>query len=73
MRPRRCARLAGPRWSARWRDGNPSSVHANGRAARALVEEAREAVAKLAGAKPDQVIFTSGATEANNLALCGRI
>ncbi len=51
--------------------GNPSSVHANGRAARAIVEEARERVAALAGAKADQVIFTSGATESNNLALFG--
>jgi len=53
--------------------GNPSSVHAGGRAARALVEEARDAVAKLAGAKPEQVIFTSGATEANALALWGAV
>jgi cysteine desulfurase len=49
--------------------GNPSSVHATGRAARAVVEDAREAVAALAGADPRDVIFTSGATEANNLAL----
>ena len=53
--------------------GNPSSVHANGRAARAIVEEARDLVAKLAKAKPEQVIFTSGATEANNLALWGAV
>jgi cysteine desulfurase len=51
--------------------GNPSSVHAKGRAARAIVEEAREKVAALAGARGEQVIFTSGATEANNLALFG--
>ncbi len=49
--------------------GNPSSVHAFGRAARARLEDAREAVAALAGARPDQLIFTSGGTEANNLAL----
>ena len=53
--------------------GNPSSVHAGGRAARALVEEARQAVADLMQAKPDSVIFTSGATEANALALWGAI
>jgi cysteine desulfurase len=53
--------------------GNPSSVHAHGRAARAVVEKARDLVAKLAGAKPDQVIFTSGATEANGLALWGAV
>lgn len=49
--------------------GNPSSVHAFGRAARALVEEARAEVAALVGARPDEVVFTSGATEANSLAL----
>ena len=54
--------------------GNPSSVHAYGRAARAVVEDAREAVAALVGARPQHVVFTSGATEANALALrgCGR-
>lgn len=49
--------------------GNPSSVHAEGRAARAIVEEARDAVAALVGASPKNVIFTSGGTEAVNLAL----
>jgi cysteine desulfurase len=49
--------------------GNPSSVHAEGRAARGLIETARAHVAALAGAKPSQVVFTSGATEANVLAL----
>jgi cysteine desulfurase len=49
--------------------GNPSSVHAEGRAARHLVEEAREQVASLVGAAPRNVIFTSGGTEANALAL----
>jgi cysteine desulfurase len=44
--------------------GNPSSVHAEGRAARAIVERARAQVAALAGCSPEQVIFTSGATEA---------
>jgi cysteine desulfurase len=53
--------------------GNPSSVHAHGRAVRAIVEEARESVARFVQAKPDQVIFTSGATEANNLALWGAV
>jgi cysteine desulfurase len=48
--------------------GNASSVHAEGRRARAIVETAREQVARLVGAKPSEVIFTSGATEANNLA-----
>jgi cysteine desulfurase len=49
--------------------GNPSSVHAAGRRARRLVEDAREALAALAGVHPRDVVFTSGATEANNLAL----
>lgn len=49
--------------------GNPSSVHAEGRHVRALVERAREQVAELAGAQPRQVIFTSGGTEANVTAL----
>jgi cysteine desulfurase len=49
--------------------GNPSSVHAEGRAARAAVEQARAKVAALIGARPEDVIFTSGGTEANALAL----
>jgi cysteine desulfurase len=49
--------------------GNPSSVHAEGRAARRPVEEARERVAALVGAEPRNVVFTSGGTEANMLAL----
>jgi cysteine desulfurase len=49
--------------------GNPSSVHAAGRAARHLVEAAREQVAALVGTAPRDVVFTSGGTEANMLAL----
>ena len=49
--------------------GNPSSVHAEGRAARAIVESAREAVARLVNARPSEVVFTSGATEANNVVM----
>ncbi len=49
--------------------GNPSSVHAEGRAARRVVENARENVADLVGAQPPDVVFTSGGTEANMLAL----
>jgi cysteine desulfurase len=52
--------------------GNASSVHAEGRAVRRLVEDARERVAALAGAKPRNVIFTSGGSEANVLALSPR-
>ncbi len=49
--------------------GNPSSVHAEGRAAWAIVERARAQVARLVGCDPDGVTFTSGATEANRMAL----
>src|SRR5687768_17537004 len=49
--------------------GNPSSVHAEGRAARAAVEAAREKVARLVGADAKNVIFTSGGTEAANAVL----
>lgn len=49
--------------------GNPSSVHAEGRAARALVEDARQALAQAVGASVRDVVFTSGGTEANALAL----
>ena len=49
--------------------GNPSSVHRAGRRARAAIDQARDAVADLVGAEPEQVIFTSGATEANALAI----
>ncbi|MSP51576.1 MAG: cysteine desulfurase [Alphaproteobacteria bacterium] len=53
--------------------GNPSSVHAAGRVARRAVEDARERIAALVGASPADVIFTSGGTEANNLALGGNV
>src|SRR5262245_28793269 len=49
--------------------GNPSSVHAEGRAVRRIVERAREEVAALVGAEPRNVVFTAGGTEANALAL----
>src|SRR5579863_4653076 len=49
--------------------GNPSSVHREGRTARRTVEQARERVAALVGAEPRNVVFTSGGTEANMLAL----
>jgi cysteine desulfurase len=54
--------------------GNPSSVHRQGRAARRMVEQARVAVGALLSARPKGVVFTSGGSEANHLALlgCGR-
>jgi cysteine desulfurase len=52
--------------------GNPSSVHAEGRAARGLLERSRERIARVLGAEEAEVVFTSGATEAAALALRGR-
>src|ERR1700755_2213545 len=49
--------------------GNPSSVHAEGRQARRLVEEARASISRAVGAQPGNLVFTSGGTEANALAL----
>src|SRR5436853_6292266 len=51
--------------------GNPSSAHRFGRAARAGIEEAKRAIATAVGAEPNQVVFTSGGTEADNLAIIG--
>ncbi|MBE9560321.1 MAG: cysteine desulfurase [Proteobacteria bacterium] len=51
--------------------GNPSSVHRFGRLQKDAIEQARESVAQLAGARAEQVIFTSGGTESNNLLLNG--
>lgn len=67
VRPEAAAAVA----AALARVGNPSSVHAAGRAARRDVERARERLAALVGAAPEEVVFTSGGTEANNLALRG--
>jgi cysteine desulfurase len=67
VRPAAAAAVA----AALARIGNPSSVHAAGRAARRELERARERVAALVGAAPEEIVFTSGGTEANNLALRG--
>lgn len=56
--------LAGPA-------GNPSSLHAPGRAARMIIETARERVARLIGALPGEIVLTAGGTESNNLAIYG--
>ena len=53
------------------RRGNPSSLHAAGREARRVVEEARETIAQAMDCRPTEVIFTSGGTEADNLAIVG--
>ena len=53
------------------RTGNANSLHGSGRAARRVVEESRETVARMIGARPGEVVFTSGGTEADNLALKG--
>lgn len=57
--------------SAALMGGNASSLHSRGRAARRVVEEARESIAERLRAKPSEVVFTSGATESNNLAIKG--
>ena len=64
-RERRCCRILEEQF------GNPSSVHAAGREARAAIDDARDRLAQLLGAKPHELIFTSGGTEANNLAVLG--
>ena len=51
--------------------GNPSSLHASGRLARRLVEESRETIAQALNCRPGEVVFTSGGTESDNLALKG--
>lgn len=67
MRP-----VAREAWLAAHKEvGNPSSLHFAGRRARSVVEDAREQLAGLLGAHPTEVVFTSGATEANNLATKG--
>jgi len=53
--------------------GNPSSLHQAGQQARRLVERARAQVAALVGAQPDEILFTSGGTEADNLAVLGAV
>jgi cysteine desulfurase len=55
------------------RVGNASSLHASGRSARRIVEESREVIAALVGAKPAEVIFTGGGTESDNLAIKGAV
>ncbi len=69
-----------PLFSAAWRAmqpyfgeyfGNPSSVHRAGRETRAAIDDARDRLAGLLGAKPHEIIFTSGGTESNNLAILG--
>src|SRR5690349_6818036 len=57
--------------TARDRFANPGSQHADGRRARQALEGARESIAAIVGAKPEQLIFTSGGTESINLALFG--
>jgi cysteine desulfurase len=58
-----------PYLTERW--GNPSSIHGSGRDARRGLDEARETVARLLGAKPREIVFTGGGTESDNLAVKG--
>lgn len=60
-----------PHWSAGW--GNPSSLYAAGRAARAAIDDSRAAVARVLGCTPNEIVFTGGGTEGDNLALKGVI
>src|SRR6478736_390298 len=53
------------------RVGNPSSLHSSGRRARRVVEESRESLAAALGARPSEIVFTGGGTEADNLAVKG--
>jgi cysteine desulfurase len=69
VRPEARAAMA-PFLEARF--GNASSVHGAGRSARGALEDARERVAELIGAEPSEIVFTSGGTEADNLAVLGR-
>jgi cysteine desulfurase len=69
VRPAAAAAMAGALETV----GNPSSVHAAGRAARAIVERARTEVAALVGAAPGNLVFTSGGTEANALAIASAV
>src|SRR5438132_10076450 len=54
-------------------EGNPASVHHSGQRARKLLEQSRAEVASLIGAPPRSIVFTSGGTEANNLAIFGAV
>jgi cysteine desulfurase len=65
------AEVAGVLTEQLGRPGNPSSLHGSGRAARRVVEESRESIARSLGARPSDVVFTSGGTEADNLAVRG--
>src|SRR5690554_8128857 len=53
--------------------GNPSSVHAQGRAVRTAIEKSRKKIAELLNASPSEIFFTSGGTEADNTAIVGAI
>lgn len=60
-----------PSWAAEW--GNPSSIHWAGRGPKVLIRKARESVAKMLGCNPLEIVFTSGGSEANNLAILGSL
>src|SRR4029434_405807 len=51
--------------------GNPSSIHQAGRTTRAMIDESRDRLAQLLGAKPHEIVFTGGGTESDNLAIIG--
>jgi cysteine desulfurase len=53
--------------------GNPSSIHTHGRATKAAIEKSRKTVAEILGTSPSEIFFTSGGTEADNMAICGAV
>ena len=53
--------------------GNPSSIHTHGRAIKAAIEKSRKTVAEILGTSPSEIFFTSGGTEADNMAICGTV
>jgi len=63
--------LAAMRPYLEWHFGNPSSIHAAGREARAAIDDARDRMARLLKVKPHEIIFTGGGTESDNLAILG--
>src|SRR5665647_2716734 len=75
--PRPCGDHADAARSDRGNDGadgdgrQPPSLHTSGRAGRRVVEESRETIAQALGARPSEVLFTSGGTESDNLAIKG--
>ena len=65
----RVKRAMAPYWQKEF--GNPAAIHQKGRAAKEAVTEARRSVARIFGSRPSEIVFTAGATEADNIAIFG--